>query len=186
MSTNNFLQQELIVSKIHTLRGYKVMIDKDLAELYQVDTKHLKRQVKRNLERFPEEFMFELSQTEFENLRRQNGISSWGGTRYLPFAFTEHGVLMLSSVLNSQSAIEVNIQIIKVFTRLREIIINNKDILLKLEKLDKLLVSHGHYLKKHEDEIDSIFELVNELRTQKEKPQEARMQIGFNIEKGKK
>lgn len=92
------------------------MLDFDLAELYVVETKQLKRQVKRNQERFPKDFMFELTKKEFENLRSQSGTSSWGGTRYMPMAFTEQGVAMLSSVLNSPTAIEVNIQIIRVFS----------------------------------------------------------------------
>ena len=104
---------ENITSLIYQTRGYKVMLDKDLAELYGVETKRLKEQVRRNIERFPEDFMFELSQDEHENLRSQFATSSWGGTRYVPMAFTEHGVLMLSSVLKSDKAIQVNIYPVK-------------------------------------------------------------------------
>jgi len=113
------------------------MMDFDLAEMYLVETKQLKRQVRRNMDRFPEDFMFEINKEEFENLRSQIGSSSWGGSRYLPMAFTEQGVAMLSSVLSSRMAIEVNIQIIRVFTKMREMILNHKDILLKLEKVEK-------------------------------------------------
>src|SRR6185503_12680123 len=102
---------EMIVTKIYLLRGQKVMLDEDLAELYQVPTGRLNEQVKRNIARFPADFMFQLTKEEFENLKSQNATSSWGGRRKLPSAFTEHGVLMLSSVLNSERAVGVNIQI---------------------------------------------------------------------------
>ena len=107
--------QETIESKIFFLRGKRVMLDRDLAILYGVETKYLKRQVNRNIERFPEDFMFQLAKDEFNNLRSQIGTSSWGVTRYLSYAFTEQGVAMLSSVLNSDRAIQVNIQIIGKF-----------------------------------------------------------------------
>jgi len=100
---------ELIASKIYLIRGIKVMLDRDLAELYGVETKRLKEQVRRNIERFPEDFMFELSKDELKNLRSQIATSSWGGARYLPMAFSEHGILMLSSVLKSERAIQVNV-----------------------------------------------------------------------------
>ena len=108
------------------------MIDADLANLYQVETKQLKRQVKRNIERFPEDFMFELNSKEVKNLRSQIGTSSYGGNRYATMAFTEQGVAMLSSVLNSETAIRVNIQIIRVFAKMRKLLLSHKDIMLKL------------------------------------------------------
>ena len=126
------LRDELVISRIYYIREQKVMLDRDLAELYGVETKQLKRQVRRNIDRFPEDFMFELNEEEFENLRCQSGTSRWGGDRYLPMAFTEQGVAMLSSVLNSSRAIGVNIQFIRIFTRMREMLFNYKDILLKL------------------------------------------------------
>ena len=104
---------ELIASKIYLIRGVKVMLDRDLAELYGVETKRLKEQVRRNIVRFPEDFMFELTKDEIKNLRSQFATSSWGGARYLPMAFSEHGVLMLSSVLNSERAVQVNIYPVK-------------------------------------------------------------------------
>jgi len=104
---------ELIASKIYLIRGIKVMIDRDLAELYGVETKVLKQAVRRKVDRFPADFMFELTRNEFNNLRSQIVTSSWGGTRYLPMAFSEHGVLMLSSVLSSERAVQVNIHPVK-------------------------------------------------------------------------
>ena len=104
----SLVAEQKILNRIYAIRGEKVMLDQDLAEMYGVETKQLKRQVKRNMDRFPKDFMFELTKKEFENLRSQIGTSSWGGSRYLPIAFTEHGVLMLSSVLSSSTAIQVN------------------------------------------------------------------------------
>jgi hypothetical protein len=142
MTKNVTIADEVVMNKIYQIRGYKVMLDMDLAELYRVETKQLKRAVKRNIDRFPEDFMFELNDQEFENLRSQFGASSWGGVRYAPMAFTEQGVAMLSSVLNSKQAIAVNIQIIRVFTKMRQMLMTNKDILLKLEKLERKAVQH--------------------------------------------
>ena len=128
------IPDEIVINKIYLLRKQKVMLDEDLAELYQVETKRLNEQVKRNIQRFPEDFMFQLTAQEFENLKSQFATSSWGGRRKLPFAFTEQGVAMLSSVLNSETAIRVNIQIIRVFTKMRELLLTHKDILLQLRK----------------------------------------------------
>lgn len=143
--------EEKIVDKIHLIRGQKVMIDQDLAELYGVETKRLKEQVKRNLSRFPGHYMFELSKEENEILRSQNATLRHGGhSKYLPYAFTEHGVLMLANVLKSGLAIEMSIKIIDVFVRLREMILTHKDILLKLEQLEKQVVQNS-------DETNDIF-----------------------------
>ena len=106
--TEILIPQEVLISKVHEIRGQKVMLDRDLTELYQVETKQLKRQVRRNIDRFPDDFMFELSIEEHEILRSQSGTSNWGGTRYAPMAFTEQGVAMLSSALSSPLAIKVN------------------------------------------------------------------------------
>jgi phage regulator Rha-like protein len=161
---------EMLMSKIYYIRGYKVMLDEDLAELYEVETKQLKRQVRRNIDRFPEEdFMFELTRDELENLRSQIGTSSWGGSRYMPMAFTEQGVAMLSSVLNSARAIKVNIQIIRIFTRMREMLLTHKDILLKLEQLEKKVTGH-------DENIQLIFEYLKQLLNP---PQEPRPRVGF-------
>ncbi len=132
------IAEEAIISKIYLVRGQKVMIDRDLAELYRVETKRLKEQVNRNLNRFPAHFMFELTQEENENLRSQNATLKQGAhSKYLPYAFTEHGVLMLSNVLKSSRAIEMSIKIIDVFVKLREILLTHKDILLNLEEFEK-------------------------------------------------
>ena len=117
---------EIIQRKILIIRGRKVMLDRDLAELYEVETFNLNKAVKRNIERFPEDFMFQLNDEEFKNLIFHFGISSWGGTRKLPYAFTENGVAMLSSVLNSKRAIQVNISIMRTFTHLRELLLHTK------------------------------------------------------------
>jgi hypothetical protein len=122
--------EQKILNKIYAVRGERVMLDQDPTEMSSVETKQLKRQVKRNIERFPKDLMFELTVKEFENLRSQIGTSSWGGTRYMPMAFTEQRVAMLSSILNSKTAIEVNIRIIRVFTKMREYALTHKEILI--------------------------------------------------------
>lgn len=114
------MQVTLIQHKIHEIRGHKVMLDFDLAELYEVETKNLNKAVKRNFNRFPEDFMFQLTKDKMDNLRFQFGTSSWGGSRYLPYAFTEQGVAMLSSVLKSDKAVEVNIAIMRAFVFVRQ------------------------------------------------------------------
>jgi len=111
------------------------MLDRDLAKLYGVETKRLKEQVRRNIERFPEDFMYELSKDEYENLRSQIATSSWGGVRYVPMAFTEHGLLMISSVLNSKKAIQVNIQIMRAFTKMRQLIFDNAELRKQIDEL---------------------------------------------------
>ena len=161
--------EEKIVNKIYLIRGIKVMLDFELSELYETETKQLKRQVRRNIERFPDDFMFELTLEEFSDLRSQFGTSSWGGSRYTPMAFTEQGVAMLSSVLNSSTAIKVNIQIIRVFTRMKEMLLTNKDILLKLEQLE-------NKVSQHDENIQMIFEALKQLINP---PQEPRKRIGF-------
>ncbi len=164
--------EQKILNKIYAIRGEKVMLDQDLAEMYSVETKQLKRQVKRNIDRFPKDFMFELTAKEFENLRSQIGTSSWGGTRYMPMAFTEQGVAMLSSVLNSKTAIEVNIRIIRVFTRMREFALTHKEILLQLAKLEK-------EVKGNSKDIENIFMVLKELLEKEIKPTKPRNPIGF-------
>ncbi|HWB27493.1 MAG TPA: ORF6N domain-containing protein [Chitinophagaceae bacterium] len=165
----NVITDEAIVSKIYFIREQKVMLDKDLAVLYQVETKVFNQAVKRNMERFPADFMFQLTEEEFENLRSQIVTSSWGGPRYLPYAFTEQGVAMLSSVLKSEVAIQVNIQIIRLFTRMRELLSTSQDILLKLADIEKR-VSFS------EENIQAIFACLKELLTS---PKIERNKIGF-------
>ena len=137
-STSIVIPDEVIMNKIYFFRGHKVMLDKDLAELYDVETKRLKEQVKRNIERFPKHFMFELSKEENEILRSQNATLKQGEhSKYLPFAFTEHGVLMLSNILKSGQAIAVSIKIIDVFVKLRQVLSDNSELRLAIEKLEK-------------------------------------------------
>lgn len=159
------LSEQLIVSKIYLLRGKKVMLDADLAMLYGVETKRLKEQVRRNLERFPEDFMFELSENEFNSLRSQFATSndSRGGTRYMPMVFTEHGVLMLSSVLNSKQAITVNIQIMRIFSRFREILVTNQEIMERLERMEKSFVDTDGRFVQLEEEIQLVFTTFKEM-----------------------
>ena len=173
MAATELLPDEAIISKIYLVRGQKVMLDKDLAAMFGVLTKNLNRAVQRNPGRFPEDFMFRLTADEVENLRFQFGTSSWGGRRYLPYVFTEQGVAMLSSVLNSDTAIEVNIRIIRIFTRLREMLLTHKDILLKLEQLERQVVQNS-------DEIAVIFEALKGLLNPPEEPRPA---IGFKTSK---
>ena len=133
-----YLPDEIVLSKIFTIRDQKVMIDRDLAELYGVETKRLKEAVRRNSERFPSDFMFEMTREEFDDWRTQIATSNSErmGLRYLPFCFTEQGVTMLSCILNSARAIKVNIQIIRIFSKMREMLISNSDILKKLLELE--------------------------------------------------
>lgn len=163
--------EQKILNKIYAIRGEKVLLDEDLSEMYLVETKQLKRQVKRNMDRFPKDFMFELSKKEFENLRSQIGTSRWGGVRYMPMAFTEQGVAMLSSVLNSKTAIEVNIRIIRVFTKIRQYALTHKEILLQLSKLEK-------EVKSNSKDIENIFIVLKEL-IEKHNTPPARNKIGF-------
>ena len=141
---------EVVENRIYLIRGQKVMLSQHLAELYQVETRALVQAVKRNSERFPEDFMFQLSDKEFADLKSQIVISRWGGSRRAkPYAFTEQGVAMLSSVLNSERAIEVNIQIMRVFTRLRRILLSNKDIRRELEVLKRVTDDRFRIVLRH-------------------------------------
>ena len=149
------------------------MLDSDLAAMYEVETRRLNEQVKRNADRFPKDFMFRLTEAEYEDLKSQNATSSWGGRRTLPMAFTEYGVLMLSSVLNSQTAIQVNIRIIRVYTRLRESLLTNKDILLKLEQIEQKIATH-------DENIELIFSALKQLINEPEPP---RRRIGFKVDR---
>jgi hypothetical protein len=163
--------EQKILNRIYVLRGQKVMLDADLAEMYRVETKRLNEQVKRNKNRFPKDFMFTLTVKEYENLKSQNATSSWGGRRTLPNAFTEQGVAMLSSILNSDVAIEVNIRIIRVFTKLREYALTHKEILMQLAKLEK-------EVKGNSKDIENIFLVLKEL-IEKQGAPAARNKIGF-------
>jgi len=161
---------EVVATRILEIRGKKVMLDRDLANLYGVATKNLNKAVKRNLERFPEDFMFHLTSTEFEILMFHFGTSRWGGTRKLPYVFTEQGVAMLSSVLNSKRAIQVNIQIMRAFIKLKELLLTHKGLALKLEELE-------NKYSDHDEKIKSIFEAIRQL-LESPKAKERRI-IGF-------
>ncbi|MFZ4105087.1 ORF6N domain-containing protein [Flavobacterium sp.] len=130
------MEIEVIQNKIHEVRGCKVMLDFDLAELYEIENKRLKASVRRNISRFPEDFMFELNETEFANLRTKFSSSSYGGLRYMPFAFTEQGVAMLSSVLKSDKAIEINISIMRTFVAIRQFALNYSELQNKIMKIE--------------------------------------------------
>ena len=157
---------EQIAGRIYFIRGQRVMLDRDLAELYGVETKRLKEQVRRNIDRFPDDFMFELSKNEFEILRSQFATSSWGGLRYTPMAFTEHGVLMLSSVLKNEKAVQVNIQIMRVFIKFRAMLTAHKDLDKKIEEMER----------KYNNRFQIVFETLDQLINVKDKPKK---KIGF-------
>ena len=163
------IPQEIIEKKIFLIRGHKVMLDKDLARLYGVTTGNLNKAVGRNSERFPEGFVFQLTKEEFKNLIFHFGISSWGGTRKMPRVFTEQGVAMLSSVLKSKRAIQVNVAIMQVFVKLREILSTHKELAYKLKDLERKI-------EKHDEEIMAIFEAIRQLMAPPEKP---KRRIGF-------
>ncbi|MCZ4243004.1 ORF6N domain-containing protein [Pedobacter punctiformis] len=170
------IPNEVIVNKIYLFRGVKVMLDSDLAELFGVETKQLKQQVRRNIERFPEHFMFELSREENEVLRSQFVTLKHGQhSKYLPFAFSEHGILQLSNVLKSKRAVEVSIKIIDVFVQLRTMVLSNTEIRLEVEKIKKKVDNQ-------DKNIEVIFRYFDELLEQKEKP---RKEIGYKISKEK-
>lgn len=159
---------ERIQTKILFIRGQKIMLDADLAKLYGVETKQLTRQVRRNVMRFPDDFMFRLTAQEVANLRCQIGTSSWGGRRYKPYAFTEQGVAMLSSVLNSERAIQVNIQIMRTFTKLRQLMATHESLRKKIEEMEK----------KYDYQFKVVFDAIRQLLEppkQKQKPR-----IGFH------
>ena len=173
---NDVIPVEQIASKIYLIRNVKVMLDRDLAELYGVETKRLKEQVKRNFERFPEDFMFELTKDELTNWRSQFATSNKDimGLRVPPFAFTEHGILMLSSVLKSKKATHVNIQIMRTFTKLRKAILDNEDLRKELFELKQI----------SEERFRIVFETLDQLLTKESKPKK---KIGYTAkEKVKK
>ncbi len=160
MVENTLATIEEITTKIYYIRGSKVMLDKDLAVLYGVETKVLKRNVRRHINRFPDDFMFELSKQEFNNLRSQIGTSSWGGIRYEPMAFTEQGVAMLSGILNSDRAIQVNIQIMRTFTKLRHMIAGHEDLKKAVDELRE----------KTDERFEVVFSVLDKLLANDDRP----------------
>jgi len=168
------ISDEIISSKIFFIRNQKVMLDSDLAELYNIETKRLNEQVKRNYNRFPIDFMFKLSVDEWLNLKSQFATPSWGGRRNEPLVFTEYGVLMLSSILNSERAIAVNIQIIRVFTKMRNLLASQNKLMLKMQEIEQSVSSH-------DEQLLLIFDYIKELEKTKDQKtrQDNRKRIGY-------
>lgn len=169
------IPDEAIFNKIYEIRGEKVMLDRNLAELYGVETKRLKEQVRRNIERFPEDFMFELTKDELEDWRSQFATSNREvmGLRVAPFVFTEHGVLMLSSVLNSNEAIKVNIRIVRIYTRMKELLLTHKDLIAEMENIRRKVDGQ-------DEKIEQIFSYLQQFVRKQETP---RKQIGYRTDK---
>lgn len=173
MNSESTLSEETISNTIYYIRGQKVMLDRDLALLYGIETKRLKEQVKRNISRFPEDFMFELTKQEFSNWRSQFATSNSDkmGLRYTPMAFTEHGILMLSSVLNSDKAIQTNIQIMRIFAKVRQMLFDTTEMKLDIAQIQKKLENQGK-------NIELVFSYLDELSEKKETKND-RIKIGY-------
>ncbi len=167
--TTALISAARIERKILLLRGEKVMLDRDLAELYGVETKVLNQAVKRNLERFPEDFMFQLTSDEFEILKSQIATSSWGGRRKLPLAFTEHGAIMAASVLNSDRAVEMSVYVVRAFVQLRTVLLDHKALADKLTALERRVSHHDN----------SLAEVIHAIRALMAQPKPANRPIGF-------
>lgn len=174
MAERSLIPVERIEGAILVLRGHRVILDKDLSALYGVTTGNLNKAVNRNLERFPEDFMLQLTEAEFSDLKFHFGISSWGGTRKLPRAFTEQGVAMLSSVLRSPRAVQVNIEIMRAFVRLREMIATNRDLARRLDALEK----------KYDSQFKVVFDAIHHLM-ESPAPAPRRRAIGFKVEEAR-
>ena len=165
------IPNEIISNKIYLIRDQKVMLDKDLAELFEVETKRVNEQVKRNFSKFPEHFMFQLNEDEFEILKSQFATSSWGGTRKLPYAFTEHGVLQLSNVLKSERATQMSIKIVEIFVEMRNFLTGTLNLSLEVEMIKKKLTNQ-------DKNIELVFSYLDELIDKQENKIE-RTKIGF-------
>ena len=170
-SDNLIISEKTITDKIYIIRNQKVMLDKDLAALYGVETRVLNQAVKRNIGRFPDDFMFEVSKVEFANLLSQIVTSSWGGTRKLPSAFTEHGVMMLSSILKSDKAIQTNIQIMRTFTKVKQMLLDTSEMKINIVEIQKKL-------ENHDKNIELVFSYLEELNEKKE-DEKPRVKIGY-------
>jgi hypothetical protein len=166
----DLLPLETITQRIVLLRGQKVLLDADLAALYGVETRRLNEQVRRNLERFPADFIFEVGDKEFDNLKSHFATSSWGGRRKRPLAFTEHGAIMAASVLKSARAVEVSVYVVRAFVQLRELIVSNKELALRLDdlenKVELMSLKHDAFEHNTRVQLKQIFDALRELMTQ--------------------
>lgn len=172
------IPEESLIGKIYFIRNQKIMIDRDLAELYGVETKVLNQAVSRNISRFPVDFMFQISEKEWENLKSHFVTSSWGGRRTLPFCFTEQGVAMLSGILKSKKAIEVNIQIMRIFIKVRQMLLDNTELRLAIEEIKSKTINNTK-------NIELVFQYLDELLDKKEKSKPIK-KIGYKIVKTKR
>lgn len=169
------LTETSVDNLIIEIRDQKVILDSDLAMLYDVETKKLNQAISRNVERFPEDFMFQLTNEEFQNLRSQFATSSWGGRRYPPYAFTEHGAIMAASVLNSPRAVEMSVFVVRAFVKLRTLALQYKELTRKLAQIEERLGEHD----------TAILEIVNTIRQLMEPPKPKKKEIGFRTQKSK-
>jgi ORF6N domain len=180
MNTTPVLPLETITERIRLLRKQKVLLDADLAALYGVETRRLNEQVRRNRERFPEDFIFELTVTEFANLKSQIATSSWGGRRKLPLAFTEHGAIMAATVLSTPRAVEVSVYVVRAFVRLRELALTHDDLAKRLNdleaKTDALATSHDSLSRQTQAQLKQVFDALRALMTPPDPPKRP---IGF-------
>ena len=180
----NALSDEVLIDKIYLIRGQRIILDRDLAQLYNVETRVLKQAVRRNIDRFPEDFMFEMSDTELKDWRSQNVISNLDkkGLRYSPFCFTEQGVAMLSSVLNSKLAIQINIQIMRIFTRIRQFITDNTQVQLEIAELRNAVEILAKKQNSYDKSLDVLFNCLNLLQEKTENRKQKEIEkIGFII-----
>lgn len=171
------ISDEAVINKIYLIRDQNVMLDSDLVELYGVQTFRLNEQVKRNIDQFPDDFMFQLTTEEWDSLTSQIAIAKKGrgGRRTQPYVFTEHGVLMLSSGLNSEQAIQVNIQIMRIYTKIREMLLAHKDVFLRVEQVEKQMI-------KQDQKIELLFDYLSKFIEKEDKP---RLKVGYEIGKHK-
>ena len=172
--------EQKILNRIYVVRSEKIMLDRDLAELFGIETRVLKQAVKRNMKRFPKDFMFEMTATEFAKWKENAALSAADkqGLRYAPFCFTEQGVTMLSCILNSETAIEVNLRVVRVFVKMREYALTHKEILMQLAKLEKEVSSNNRNTERNSKDIENIFMVLKELLAKESKPA-PRNKIGF-------
>ena len=170
------LSPKALAGRILVIRGQRVVLDSDLAQLYEVETRVFNQAVKRNLKRFPSDFMFQLTEFEFENLRSQSVTSSWGGRRKLPLVFTEHGAIMAASVLNSERAVQMSVYVVRVFVQLRELMVDHKVLADKLDALERRVSHHNN----------SLVALIDVIRALTEQPKAANRPIGFTADVLKK